>query len=89
MDLKTLSLKFDTDEKCLTYLEKLRWGLTKSCLNCNSEKVRYYAAEKRYICNTCLKKFSVANGTMFEHTRYPLTDWFNYIDTKCKTRYFG
>lgn len=79
MDLKTLSLKFDTDEKCLAYLEKLRWGLTKSCPNCNSEKVRYYAAEKRYICNTCLKKFSVANGTMFEHTRYPLTDWFKVI----------
>ena len=51
----------------------------KKCPNCDSDKVRYYAVEKRYVCNNCLKKFSVANGTMFEHTRYPLSDWFKVI----------
>ena len=79
MNFKILSEKFDTDVKCLAYLENLRWGMTKKCPHCDSDKVRYYAVEKRYVCNNCLKKFSVANGTMFEHTRYPLTDWFKVI----------
>jgi transposase-like protein len=79
MNFKILAEKFDTDEKCLAYLENLRWGMTKKCPQCDSDKVRYYQVEKRYVCNDCKKKFSVANGTMFEHTRYPLTDWFKVI----------
>lgn len=79
MDFKTLSIKFNTDEKCRAYLEELRWGMTKKCPSCSSEKVRFDAKENRYVCNNCKKKFSVANGTMFEHTRYPLTDWFKVI----------
>ena len=79
MDFKTLALKFDTDQKCLSYLEDLRWGMSKKCPHCGSDKIRHYAVEKRYVCNNCLKKFSLANGTMFEHSRYPLTDWFKVI----------
>jgi transposase-like protein len=79
MDLNTLNKKFDTDLKCLAYLEQLRWGLKKHCPNCNSENIRFDATEKRNVCNNCLKKFSVANGTMFEHSHYPLTDWFKVI----------
>jgi transposase-like protein len=79
MDFKTLEKRFDTEAKCRAYLEQLRWGGSVTCPNCNSEKVRYEAVNRRYHCNNCSDKFSVINGTIFESTRYPLVDWFKVI----------
>ena len=79
MDFKTLNTKFNTEQKCVEYLAQLRFGITTQCVVCQSDKVRFDATENRYVCNNCKKKFSLASGTMFEHTRYPIKDWFQVI----------
>lgn len=82
MDLKLVSEKFNTEAKCISYLEELRWGKTKKpkqCLDCGSENIRFDKSEKRYACNHCKHKFSVTTGTIFEHTRYKFTAWFKVI----------
>jgi transposase-like protein len=79
MNFKTLSKKFDTEQKCRDYLEELRWSGTVVCPKCDSSKVRYEEINHRYHCNSCTRKFSVINGTIFESSRYPLVDWFQVI----------
>ncbi len=79
MNLNRLSKKYGTEDKCRAYLEELRWNGTVTCPKCDSEKVRFETANHRYHCNSCSGKFSVINGTIFESSRYPLTDWFKMI----------
>ena len=80
MDLLKINRRFNSDAKCLAYLEKLRWGKTVTCTNCGSTNVKSLKSEgRRKHCNSCKKHFSVFNGTIFEHTRLPLTKWFNLI----------
>ena len=39
MNLTQLSIKYNTKEKCIAHLEKVRWGDTPACLLCGSIKV--------------------------------------------------
>jgi len=80
MDLVKINRKFNSEAKCLAYLEKLRWGKTITCTHCGSSSTKRLKSEaKRHHCNSCKKHFSVFNDTIFEHTRLPLTKWFNLI----------
>lgn len=80
MDLLKINRKFNSDAKCLAYLEKLRWGKSVRCTHCNSKRVKRLKSEaRRWHCNSCKRHFSVFDETIFEHTRLPLTRWFNLI----------
>lgn len=79
MNLKILYRKFNTQKKCVTYLEKLRWKKKIICPYCNSKKTRRLKSENRHHCNNCKRNFSVLIGTIFEHTRLPLPEWFETI----------
>ncbi len=80
MNIKEIQKKFNTDAKCLSYLEKMRWGKSVTCTYCSSKNTKRLKNEaKRHHCNTCQRNFSVTVGTIFEHTRYPLSDWFLMI----------
>ncbi len=79
MTINEVSKKFDTEEKCHQYLLEKRFAGKPICLSCKSERIRFDSTEKRFVCNNCKKKFSVIADTIFERTRYPLTDWFKII----------
>ena len=77
MNIKEVQKKYGTQDKCLSYLEKLRWGKTVTCSYCDSDRVIKYKSEKaRYKCYNCNKSFSVLVGTIFQDTKLALPDWF-------------
>lgn len=85
---RTLSLaefksRFDTDEKCREYLERVTWGDQPACRHCGSLKVwRIKGKSARpglFQCGEtkgCGKQFTVTVGTVFHDTHLPLTKWF-------------
>ncbi len=80
MNLTEIHKKYGTQDKCLSYLEKLRWGKTVTCTKCGSDNtVRIKTQSGRHHCNNCKTTFSVLSDTVFENTRLPLPKWFLII----------
>ncbi len=72
--------KYDTQSKCIEYLESLRWKNGVFCPHCGV--LDHYTKRKQtniYHCNDCNQDFSVMVGTIFEHSRLPLPKWFFII----------
>ena len=77
MNLIQIQKKFNTQSKCLKYLEKVRWGKTVHCAYCDSKRtIRAKSEEGRHYCYNCKRSFSVLVGTVFEDTRLGLSKWF-------------
>jgi transposase-like protein len=90
-----VTVKFATEDKCLDYLEKMRWPHGVGCVHCGSVEVsmitRTAGKNKRvriYQCleKECGKQFSATSGTMFNDTHLPLTKWFMAIALVCEAK---
>ena len=79
MTLSELHKKYGTQDKCIAYLEKTRWGKQHYCILCGSIKVKKRKKSIRWHCNDCNRDFSVLYGTIFEDTRLPLPQFFEII----------
>jgi transposase-like protein len=80
MNLTTLSKKYNTNEKCIKYLEKLRWNNKPICPFClEREHITKRHNTISYHCNSCNSDFTVLYGTIFEGTRLELPKWFQLI----------
>jgi transposase-like protein len=79
MNLTILHRKFNKQDKCIAYLEKLRWGNTPACVRCGSTNVTHREGTIRWHCNDENKDFSVMVGTIFENTRLPLPKFFEIM----------
>ena len=73
--------RFDSEEKCERYLEKLKWGKGFICSKCGGAK--YYKSKTKngrlfYRCksNGCKHRNHLLVGTMFQSTKLPLKKWF-------------
>ncbi len=76
MNIKQIQKKFSTQEKCLSYLQKLRWGKTVKCAYCDSKRIIKSKSEQgRFKCYNCNKSFSVLIGTIFQDSKLKLPDW--------------
>ena len=49
---------FDTDARCLAYLEHQRWNGKAVCPHCNAEKVYRFSDGRRFKCASCRKQFT-------------------------------
>ncbi|MFG6685223.1 transposase [Mariniflexile sp. HNIBRBA6329] len=68
---------FNTEEKCIDYLAKVKWNGSAQCPYCASDKAyRLKTGGKNWKCNKCRKQFSVRVGTIFEDSRIELRKWF-------------
>lgn len=77
INYKQIKENFGTEEKCIHYLEKLRWGDTPTCTRCGSADVKRPKTKKlEWYCKDCQKNFNVKLGTMFQATKISLQDWF-------------
>ncbi len=74
MNILEVFEQFPTQESCIKYLEKVRWGDQVVCPYCKSERTA--PAEHRHRCYNCKTSFSVTVGTIFHHTHLPLQKWF-------------
>jgi len=95
MKLIDVTKQFTTDDKCLDYIEKMRWPHGVGCVHCGSMSVstitRTAGKNKRtriYQCveKECGKQFSATSGTIFNDTHLPLTKWFMAIALICEAK---
>jgi len=95
MKLIDVTRQFNTEDKCLDYLEKMRWPHGVGCVHCGSMSVstitRTAGRNKRvriYQCleKECGKQFSATSGTIFNDTHLPLTKWFMAIAFICEAK---
>lgn len=66
---------FRDEASCATYLEQLRWPGGIVCTKCQSA-VGWRTEDGRWSCSECGRKVSVTSGTVFDHSRTSLQEWF-------------
>lgn len=65
---------FSDEDKCVEYLERIRWnGVVVSPFD---PKSRVYMCARGYRCRNTNKLFNVKTGTIFENSKIPLRKWF-------------
>src|SRR5713101_7180727 len=95
MNLIDVTKVFATEDKCLDFLEHMRWPNGVRCLACESEKLSVITRtvdhtktrkEKKqnkrtrlYACLECGKRFTSTVGTIFHSSHLPLQSWFMAI----------
>src|SRR3990172_2035138 len=87
---------FATQEKCLDYLEKMRWPKGEvCCIACGSLKVSRITRKagknkqtRLYQClePECKHQFSATAGTIFHDSHLPLDKWFLAIALICEAK---
>ena len=90
MNLLDVYKELNTEEKCLTFLEKMRWPDGVKCLSCESTRITPITSKgktnkksgktspdrKLYQCNECRFQFTATTGTVYHDTHLPLHKWF-------------
>jgi len=78
-----LPKQFETEEKCVAFLEALRWPEGVNCPKCGNDRIsRFQTSGKTgklrqlYQCLACRYQFSVRTGTIFHDSHLPLQKWF-------------
>lgn len=74
MNIIQIFEQFPTQQDCVKYLEKARWGDKPVCPYCGSTNTA--VKQHRHRCYGCKTTFSVTVGTIFHHTHMPLQKWF-------------
>lgn len=85
--------KFNTEERCIKHLERIRWPEGLRCIRCDSARVMNFEgtgktgkARNLYECVDCRYQYSVTTGTVFHDTHLPLTKWFLAIYLICSAK---
>jgi transposase-like protein len=71
--------RFDTEAKCLSYVEAIRWPDGFVCPFCGVVAEPWRMGDGKMRCKTCRKRTSVTAGTIFDKTRFPMTMWFHVM----------
>src|ERR1700687_222646 len=95
MKLIDVTRKFNTEDKCLDYIEKMRWPNSElGCGHCGegrrvSKITRADAKDNRgriYQGTACGKQSGATSGTIFNDTPLPLIKWFMAIAMICEAK---
>ncbi len=96
MKLIDVTAKFQTEDQCLDYIEKMRWPDGEiGCVHCGEighiSKITRESKGKNqrtriYQCTACGKQFSATSGTIFNDSHLPLTKWFLAIALICEAK---
>jgi transposase-like protein len=79
--------KFNNDEKCRAYLEKLLWPSGPVCPKCKGKDIaRVGGREEMLRCKACEQQFSVTVNTIFHDSHLPLTKWFLATYLICESK---
>jgi transposase-like protein len=86
MNLVELIKDFADENKCRTFLEKLRWPNGLECPRCKSAKVYRIVKRDQLLCSSCEYQFSVTVDTIFHDTHLPLWKWFLATCLLCESK---
>jgi len=70
-----LERRFSSEAACREYLVELRWPGGFVCPRCGASK-SVQIRRDIWRCVACRKEVSVTAGTVFPHSKLPLTLWF-------------
>lgn len=90
MNLLDVYKELNTEEKCLAFLEKMRWPKGVKCIACESNRIGRIVTKgktnkktgktgpdrKLFQCNDCRFQFTATTGTVYHDTHLPLHKWF-------------
>ena len=78
---------YGTEKQCKQALFKWRWPQGFRCPHCGATHYSQITTRQLYQCSRCHHQTSLISGTIFEHTKLPLTKWFLAIHliTQAKT----
>ena len=90
MNLLDIYKELNTEDKCLTFLEHMRWPDGVKCLSCESLRITRITSKGKtnkktgktgpdrqlYQCNECRFQFTATTGTVYHDTHLPLSKWF-------------
>lgn len=80
LSLYELLEHFNTEEKAMKHIEKVRWEGKRHCPRCGSTETSEASHKKMpYWCKDCRKYFSVRTGTLMEDSRLPYRKWLTAI----------
>jgi transposase-like protein len=68
--------RFATEQDCINYLAKARWGEEPICPHCGTFGAYKFSNGRLFKCKSCRKQFTVKVGTIFEDSALPLKKWF-------------
>ena len=69
---------FSTEDKCLAYLEEIRWPEGFRCPSCAGQSA-WRTERNLWHCQSCHHQASVTAGTVFEDSRKSLRLWFHVM----------
>ena len=85
--------QFNTEERCISHFERIRWPHGLRCIRCDSERVMQFDSHGKtgkvrhlYECVDCRYQYSVTTGTIFHDSHLPLTKWFLAIYMICSAQ---
>lgn len=87
--LRSLIERFDSEEKCRSYLERLRWPDDVRCPRCDEDgSISRIEKRGQFNCGSCGYQFSVRVGTVLQNSHLPLWKWFltTYIMSEAEHR---
>jgi hypothetical protein len=73
---------FRSEESCVEYIKKLRWGGEYICPHprCKATEQPYYHKKRNlFQCKSCERQYSVLTGTLFHNSNKSLLRWFNFL----------
>lgn len=79
----TLMQVFNTEKKCIRYLESKLWKNSEPVSPYDTTSKVYRRGDGMYRCKNTGKNFNVRVGTIFEGTKLPLRKWFLSIYLIC------
>ena len=87
MSLPELVTRFNSEEKCRAYLERLRWPNGPVCPKCNGKDTARIGGRESVIrCKGCDAQFTVTAGTVFNDSHLPLSKWLIATFILCESK---
>lgn len=75
--LRSMIDRFDSEERCRSYLERLRWPRGVRCPRCDDDgSISRIEKRGQFNCGSCGYQFSVRVGTVLQNSHLPLWKWF-------------
>jgi len=71
--------RFATEEDCIAYWIKARWGDTPFCARCKGTRLWVERDGFLFECADCGHQTSLTSGTLLEKTRKPFKTWFRAV----------
>jgi transposase-like protein len=90
MNLLDVYKELNTEDKCLAFLEHMRWPKGVKCISCDSVRIARITTKgklnkktgkvgpdrKLFQCNDCRFQFTTTTGTVYHDTHLPLHKWY-------------